>query len=116
MKGGQGDDVLKGGRGDNILVGGKGQDTFAYDRVDHCRDTITDFELGIDFIDLSNLFKGSNYTSANALNDYVKLVQLGSDTKVKVDVLGDTGDQFHTLVQLNNVDKIALTSDHFVLA
>lgn len=116
LKGGQGDDVLKGGRGDNILVGGKGQDTFAYDRVDHCRDTITDFELGIDFIDLSNLFKGSNYTSANALNDYVKLVQLGSDTKVKVDVLGDTGDQFHTLVQLNNVDKIALTSDHFVLA
>ena len=116
LKGGKGDDLLKGGKGYNILDGGKGHDTFAFDQIDHRRDIITDFELGIDQIDLSSIFKDAIYTSANAFNDYVKLVQLGADTKVKIDVLGDNGNQFKTVAQLINVDKTALTADHFVLS
>ena len=116
LRGGKGEDFLIGGNGDDFLIGGKGKDVFAYDRVDHRRDTITDFELGIDKIDLSFIFKGANYTSANAFNDYVKLVQFGADTKVKIDVLGDNGDQFKTVAQLINVDKTTLTADHFVLS
>ena len=116
LKGGKGDDFLLGGRGYNILVGGQGHDTFAYDQIDHRRDIITDFELGIDKIDLSSVFKYAIYTSANVFNDYVKLVQLGVDTKVKIDVLGNNGDQFKTVAQLINVDKTALTADQFVLS
>ena len=116
LKGGKGDDFLLGGRGYNILVGGQGYDTFAYDQIDHRRDIITDFELGVDQIDLSSVFKDSIYNSANAFNDYVKLVQLGADTKVKIDVLGDNGNHFKTVAQLINVDKTALTADHFVLS
>ena len=70
---------------------------------------------GDDFL-LSNLFKGSHYTSANAFNDYVKLVQLGAETKVRVDILSDNGDQFKAMAQLTNVNKTALIVDHFVLA
>ena len=116
LKGGKGDDLLLGGRGYNILIGGKGHDTFAYDQVERRRDIITDFELGIDKIDLSNVFKDAIYTSAYAFYDYVKLVQFGADTKVKIDVLGDNGNQFKTVAQLINVDKTALTADHFVLS
>ena len=41
--------------------------------------------------------------------------QLGADTKVRIDILGDNGDQFKTMVQLTNVDKSALSADHFVM-
>ena len=116
LEGSWGDDTLVGGKGNDRLTGGEGQDIFVYKQVDHRRDTITDFEIGIDTIDLSNLFKGSNYTSANAFKDYVKLEQLGSDTQVRVDIMGDSGDQFKTLATLNNIEKTALNTDHFALA
>ena len=116
LDGGSGDDILLGGSGHDLLTGGSGQDTFVYEAVDHRRDTITDFEIGIDKIDLSGLFKGTAYASANVFNDYVQLEQLGADTKVRVDILGDNGDQFKTMAQLTNIDKTALTADHFVLA
>ena len=116
LDGGSGNDILLGGSGHDILTGGSGQDTFVYETVDHRRDTITDFEIGIDKINLSGLFKGTAYASANAFNDYVQLEQLGADTKVKVDILGDNGDQFKTMAQLTNVDKSLLSADHFVLA
>ena len=115
LDGSSGNDILLGGLGNDILTGGDGQDTFVYETVDHRRDTITDFEIGIDKIDLRGIFKSSNYTSANAFNDYVKLEQLGADTKVRIDILGDNGDQFKTMAQLTNVDKSTLSADHFVL-
>ena len=73
LDGGKGNDVLIGGQGRDVLTGGEGQDTFVYKKIDHRRDIITDFELGIDKIDLSDIFKDFNYTSANAFKDYVKL-------------------------------------------
>ena len=115
LDGGAGDDILIGGRDADFLTGGGGLDTFAYDQVYQHYDTITDFELGLDKIDLSDIFKGSTYTSANPFNDYVRLEQLGSDTKVKVDILGDTGDQFKTIATLTGVDSKYLTASHFVV-
>ncbi|MEW5963624.1 MAG: M10 family metallopeptidase C-terminal domain-containing protein [Pseudomonadota bacterium] len=59
LDGGNGDDWIYGGRGRDTLTGGDGADTFAYShKYDSLpgvarRDTITDFEIGVDTIDLS---------------------------------------------------------------
>jgi cysteinyl-tRNA synthetase, unknown class len=54
------DDRLCGDRGDDFLTGGTGRDTFVYENFDPRtlgRDTITDFEVGVDKIELrANIF------------------------------------------------------------
>ncbi len=57
--GGAGDDVLLDGVGTETLTGGEGADIFVF-RSDNSRDYITDFQLGIDKIDISPL--GLAYT------------------------------------------------------
>jgi Ca2+-binding RTX toxin-like protein len=52
MSGGVGDDVLIGDEGNDRLTGGAGSDTFVFTDTDHSRDTITDFQHGVDTIDL----------------------------------------------------------------
>ncbi|TAE95719.1 MAG: DUF4347 domain-containing protein [Oscillatoriales cyanobacterium] len=51
--GGKGDDLLNGGLGDDTLTGGKGVDKFLIS-TNSGTDTITDFELGKDFLVLGN--------------------------------------------------------------
>ena len=52
LDGGADDDVLDGGAGKDQLTGGSGADVFVFSGGAH-RDTITDFEDGIDLIDFS---------------------------------------------------------------
>ena len=52
--GGNGDDTLDGGNGRDLLAGGAGADVFVFATGTN-RDTITDFEDGIDQIDLTGL-------------------------------------------------------------
>jgi len=55
LSGGAGDDILMGGYGTDLLTGGGGADTFVF-RADEARnDTITDFNINEDRIDLSGL-------------------------------------------------------------
>lgn len=49
--GGAGDDVLDGGAGNDVLTGGAGQDSFIF-RAGDGRSTITDFQIGFDFLDI----------------------------------------------------------------
>ncbi len=113
LKGSYGADILVGGQGKDKLTGGRGDDAFVFNSIDDHRDTITDFGLGNDHLDLQQLFAGKDYASVNAFTDYVKLVQSGSNTKVQVDALGDTGDQFQTLAILKNVNVTDLTASQF---
>lgn len=56
LDGGDDDDILNGGLGDDILTGGLGSDTFVFtqrDSLGTASDMITDFQSGIDHIDLS---------------------------------------------------------------
>jgi Ca2+-binding RTX toxin-like protein len=59
LNGGAGNDILAGGLGSDILVGGSGSDIFKYFSATEStagalnRDMITDFQLGIDKLDLS---------------------------------------------------------------
>ena len=53
IDGGAGNDILIDGRGKDFLTGGEGADVFRF-RDDGKKDVITDFEIGIDKIDLTD--------------------------------------------------------------
>lgn len=54
LSGGLGDDHLRGGIGEDTLMGGQGADTFHFSAASG-RDVVSDFEVGTDKIDLSDL-------------------------------------------------------------
>ena len=60
--GGSGNDMLKGGTGADELTGGEGADSFIYGRLSEGGDTITDFTVGEDVLDLREvmLIAGQN--------------------------------------------------------
>ncbi|UFQ96574.1 retention module-containing protein [Pseudomonas wenzhouensis] len=71
LVGGNGDDILIGGAGDDTLTGGSGKDTFVWKQGDIGHDIITDFSVGQDKIDLSDLFK--DLTEAENLTQYLRV-------------------------------------------
>ncbi|MBA1244267.1 putative Ig domain-containing protein [Pseudomonas japonica] len=113
LVGGAGDDVLIGGAGSDTLTGGAGADTFRFTSVtDSYRtastsyaDTITDFTVGVDKIDLSGLGytglgNGYNGTlllqySASANKTYIK--NYDADASGQRLELGLTGNLVGTL-------------------
>ncbi|WP_425041406.1 M10 family metallopeptidase C-terminal domain-containing protein [Primorskyibacter sp. S187A] len=97
--GGSGNDTLEGGSGADVLNGGSGADVFVFENISDSRqgsgsrDRITDFEVGLDKIDLS------------ALGDTLSFVQSYSGTagelrynqeigRLYVDIDGDGGSEF----------------------
>ena len=94
--GGGGDDILIGGAGDDTLTGDAdtpldgslGADTFEYQAGDIGLDTIVDFVLGTDSIDLDALITGLG--GSTALSDIHFGVTVGGDTIITVDADGDT--------------------------
>jgi Ca2+-binding RTX toxin-like protein len=73
LTGGAGNDKLRGGAGDDVLEGGAGSDRFIYDEVAWGGDEISDFDNGVDLIDLS----ASGLTFAD-----LTIIQFGSDTLI----------------------------------
>ncbi|MGL4755423.1 MAG: VWA domain-containing protein, partial [Aeromonadaceae bacterium] len=82
IDGGTGNDTLRGGLGADILTGGDGADTFVFMAADKdgTRDTITDFTLNQDKLDLRDVL---NDPTGN-LGDYLKITQSGDDALVNV--------------------------------
>lgn len=61
LYGGKGDDILRGGLSADKLVGGEGADTFVFtkaDAADGTWDYVSDFEVGVDHLDVSNFGTG----------------------------------------------------------
>ena len=61
FEGGDGDDWIRSKLGADVIAGGAGADTFAYlkkDTADGSVDTIADFEVGVDRLDMSDFLKG----------------------------------------------------------
>jgi Ca2+-binding RTX toxin-like protein len=105
LNGGLGDDFLIGGGGDDRLVGEGGRDTFVF-RAGFGSDTIADFRVGFDLIDLSDFglasggvsdpFSSLTLTSSGA-NGQDTLITIGDDTANSITltgVLADTLDTF----------------------
>ncbi|MEM7684010.1 MAG: CHRD domain-containing protein [Pseudomonadota bacterium] len=101
LNGGDGDDVIRGEGGDDILTGGLGADIFEIG-ADDGSDIITDFQVGIDEIRLSDF--GSDFDLSSAVSS---AQQDGADA-----VLSFGSD---ATVRLANVDTTLLDEDDFVV-
>lgn len=121
MNGGGGDDILDGGQHNDTLTGGAGADTFVYNSaadtpIGVIGDKITDFEVGIDHIDLSNvagptltiniMTGGFSGTGPSAITR-----EFAGDTRVFVDVDGDSSADMRIIVD----NTLGLTAGDFIL-
>lgn len=100
-----GDDILRGSSGGDELIGGAGADTFLFeDAADYAGgvfNRITAFNAGEgDVLDIANII--SDYDPlADALSDFVNVVDTGTHTYLQVDTAG-TGTNFANLIKLSN--------------
>lgn len=108
--GGDGDDQIRGFAGYDLFTGGAGSDTYNWEISDLVKgkkfygsDTITDFTVGEDSLDLSA------FTAAFAsspIDDIVKMQETANGTMVSVKI----GSTFYDLVMLEGVQGISASS------
>ncbi|MBK3455443.1 retention module-containing protein [Pseudomonas sp. MF6754] len=109
LKGEGGDDILIGGPGNNTLTGGPGADTFQYLTGGNGHDVITDFAVGTDKLDLSQLLQGENATTAS-LDDYLHFKVVGGTTTIDISaVAGATPNQTIDLAGVNLATQYGVT-------
>jgi Tol biopolymer transport system component len=112
LKGGDGDDVLDGALANDVLEGGAGADTFRFTQLDGRIDRITDYQQGVDRLDLGPLLPG--LPASYQLADYVRFTQTAEGTKIAVDASGG-GDSFLDLVLLEGVQLNSLPTSELGL-
>ena len=100
ISGDRGNDRIDGGAGMDILTGGQGRDVFVFRSIQHIGDTITDFELLKDQINLRGLNNG-----VESFSD-LRIVQDGNDTLVNT----ASGQR---IVRLNNTEASDLDASRF---
>ena len=119
LVGGGKSDVLIGGPGRDTLRGNTGRDTFVFKDLNDGRDTIDDFNVNKDLIDLSDILSGVEYTASSPFdkfNQFVQIKQVGSQTRVSVDTDGVVGDAGYTnIAVLKGVDALTLDSNSFLI-
>jgi Ca2+-binding RTX toxin-like protein len=98
LDGGDGDDILNGGIGKDLMTGGAGADVFVFENGDHF-DRVTDFEAGVDRIDLSGYAGVDSFADLN-ITDHssVTVIRLGGPD----------------YVYLNDVNLIDLDASDFI--
>ncbi|MBF2000098.1 MAG: DUF4347 domain-containing protein [Synechococcales cyanobacterium M58_A2018_015] len=116
LLGGKGRDVLIGGVGKDVLSGGQGRDQFRYDSFADAGDTIQDFNVKRDVIDLRNLFDTEG-TTRRPWTDIVELTQLGSKTLVSIKYSDELNpEETPPLLTLENVKSTSLTAKNFLIS
>ncbi|WP_122454439.1 retention module-containing protein [Pseudomonas viridiflava] len=107
LNGGNGNDVLIGGPGDDVLTGGEGQDRFMWLAGDTGHDRVTDFNVGIDSLDLSKLLQGMG-AKAETLEDFlhVRVSGVGTQPVSTLEVGVDAGHPSQS-IELAGVDLAA---------
>ncbi|MEL6899471.1 MAG: type I secretion C-terminal target domain-containing protein [Cyanobacteria bacterium J06606_4] len=118
--GGTGDDILGGGQGEDVLKGGGGRDTFVFGQVNEGLDTILDFRVGHDLLDLSGILSGDGYGSATPFESFVQLSATadGAQTIVSVRDVTSASDEGAVFREIALVDQVAiaeLDASSFVL-
>lgn len=124
INGNGGNDVIDGGAGRDSLTGGAGADTFRYSALSDsyrdydadgitATDTITDFTVGVDKIDVSALgILGLGNGSHQTL--YITTSDDGSKTYIKSGEADANGNRFEIALQGNYANS--LSADDFVFA
>ena len=104
LSGGAGDDLLNGGPGRDTLSGGTGSDTFQIDQISDGVDKIRRFEDGPggDVLDLRAVL---DFGGGDDFNDFVRLNEVNSSTRVEVDADGG-GDAFTAVLHLIGVNGL----------
>lgn len=112
LVGGAGDDLLQAGQGPDRLTGGAGADTFSVSAVPWNGVRITDFQLGVDRLDVEALYVGARPADPVA-SGHVRFESNGAGgTKVMVDIDGPGGANpwaFH-VATLDGVSPVGLTA------
>lgn len=95
--GGIGNDILAGGTGADHLYGEEGDDVFVVDALDGFVDSFYDFTMALgienDSINIYDVLQGYD-AFADALEDFVRLTSVGSDTLLSINADGDAGGAF----------------------
>lgn len=113
LRGGSGADHLSGGLGNDLMIGGSGADLFVMG-VTNRNDTITDFEIGVDRIDLSLM----------GVNSFAQLIisDDGTDTTIDFGVSGRlvlrgvlADDLSETDFVINPGPQVGTTGDDFLV-
>jgi Ca2+-binding RTX toxin-like protein len=100
---GLGDDVITAGAGADRIRTGGGSDRIIYKSANHGVDTIFDFDVARDQIDLRRVFDGSEYGRSDRFGAYVRLVDGSGGTILRVDSNGDAAGGFVRLAILEGV-------------
>ncbi|NGN97557.1 type I secretion C-terminal target domain-containing protein [Grimontia sp. S25] len=109
LDGGLGEDLLIGGAGDDELTGGEGRDVFQFLRGDAdslATDTLTDFDVSMDVLDLSDLLDGLNNES---IEDY--LVSLSDKEGKATLTVGLEGEADSQVIVFENKSLDQLSQD-----
>jgi len=102
ITGGAGDDVIFGGTGDDVITLGVGEDIVVYSHADAGADTITDFDLADDTLDLSNLLIG--YDDGDDISEWVTGAANGTGTTLTIDEDGAGAGTDSITIALNGLD------------
>ncbi|WP_237716190.1 DUF5801 repeats-in-toxin domain-containing protein [Moritella dasanensis] len=107
--GGDGADILSGGEGDDILTGGNGADLFTWEESASGTDTITDFTLDEDQLDLSQILSDGD-DDKFTMDDLLAHTDSGdlaasfdADGNVNLTVKTEANNDQH--IVLNNIDS-----------
>lgn len=111
INGEAGNDIIIGGLGNDQISGGSGADTFVLNSLNDSSDTVADFEVGVDKIDLSGFV--DDFSELNFVQEGTS--RTGLKTKVRIDTNGDQRGGFVDIVELLEIEPIQLSADDFIL-
>ena len=116
LTGTNGDDTLTGFGGRDILTGNAGSDRFTYLRHSDLGDVITDFEVGVDLIVLTDLLDSFNYNGIDPFADgYLDVTSYRTADSIILTDFDGGGDTLRPFILLENVTAVDLeNSSNFV--
>lgn len=109
--------IIIGSEGSDVLTGGLGADIFRYTSNVEGGDRITDFTVGSDKIDLTDVLSSLGYTGTDAIADgYVQFASRGQNTSINIYPDGFEGSaKARNFIVVEGVDVASLSNpDNFL--